>query len=153
VIGCFSWGPIVDEYWLGPAFWYTILVLSILAILLSSSQAFLFNALKEPSVEDYQHYLPLIVATLDNSPHVNEELTSPNESRLPMDTLFVPKWKMMFTWQCPMMFMAYSVISFLGGLTIYVCTPLFNGEFSTDRGKASFHHSNPKPVAKASTDQ
>ena len=31
---------------------------------------------------------------------------------------------MVFTWQCPTMFLAYSVCFFLAGLTIFVCTPL-----------------------------
>lgn len=35
-----------------------------------------------------------------------------------------PRWKMMFIWQCPIMFMSYSVLFFLAGLTIFVCTPL-----------------------------
>jgi hypothetical protein len=45
------------------------------------------------------------------------------------------RWKMVFTWQAPMMLMAYSVIFFLAGLTVYVCTPLFNGEVNTPGGK------------------
>jgi hypothetical protein len=45
------------------------------------------------------------------------------------------RWKMVFTWQAPMMLMAYSVIFFLAGLTVYVCTPLFNGEANTPGGK------------------
>ena len=138
VIGCFSWATAVNEYWLGPAFWYSSLVLSILAILLSSSQAFIFNALSEPTVEDYHNYLKLIITTSNENPSVNEELSVRNEPRLSTNTTFVPKWKMMFTWQCPMMFMAYSVCFYLGGLAIYVCTPLFNGEISSSGGKASF---------------
>jgi hypothetical protein len=31
---------------------------------------------------------------------------------------------MVFTWQCPLMFMSYSVCAFLAGLTVLVCTPL-----------------------------
>lgn len=89
-------------------------------------------------MEDYHHYLELIITTSDEALSVNDELSVRNVPRLSIDAKFVPKWKMMFTWQCPMMFMAYSVISFLGGLTIYVCTPLFNGEISSNGGKASF---------------
>ena len=89
-------------------------------------------------MEDYQNYLQLIVTTTHEAPSVNEELSIRNAPRLSVNTSFVPKWKMMFTWQCPMMFMAYSVCFFLSGLMIYVCTPLFNGQISTDGGKASF---------------
>ncbi|KAI2470336.1 hypothetical protein F4781DRAFT_441928 [Annulohypoxylon bovei var. microspora] len=36
------------------------------------------------------------------------------------------RWNMVFTWQAPMMLLAYSVIAFLMGLTVYVCTPLYS---------------------------
>lgn len=42
--------------------------------------------------------------------------------------------KMVFTWQCPMMFMAYSVCAFLAGLTILVCTPLIRREGAWNAG-------------------
>ena len=47
--------------------------------------------------------------------------------------LWKPRWKMIFTWQCPMMFMSYSVCLFGLGLTMFVCTPLIQGDpWSTD---------------------
>ncbi|KAM7213896.1 hypothetical protein V8F06_010715 [Rhypophila decipiens] len=48
VIGCFSWSPQIEQqqHWLGPAAWYCCLVLSITAVLLSSSEAFIFSAIK-----------------------------------------------------------------------------------------------------------
>lgn len=36
------------------------------------------------------------------------------------------RWNMVFTWQAPMMLLAYSVIAFLIGLTVYVCTPMYS---------------------------
>jgi len=42
---------------------------------------------------------------------------------------------MVFIWQAPMMLMAYAACFFLIGLTIYVCTPLLNGEVSSPGGK------------------
>ncbi|KAI1647212.1 uncharacterized protein F4817DRAFT_365356 [Daldinia loculata] len=39
------------------------------------------------------------------------------------------RWNMVFTWQAPMMLLAYSVVAFLVGLTVYVCAPLY-GECS-----------------------
>ena len=38
--------------------------------------------------------------------------------------LFRPKRSMVFVWQCPVMFMSYSVCLFLLGLTLLVITPL-----------------------------
>lgn len=37
-----------------------------------------------------------------------------------------------------MMLMAYSVVFFLTGLTLYVCTPFFNDEVWTDGAKVNF---------------
>ena len=39
-----------------------------------------------------------------------------------------PRWKMVFIWQCPAMFLSYSVCFFLAGLTLFVCTPLIRGD-------------------------
>ncbi|KAI0379890.1 hypothetical protein F5Y04DRAFT_289722 [Hypomontagnella monticulosa] len=36
------------------------------------------------------------------------------------------RWNMVFTWQAPMMLLAYSVIAFLVGLTVYICNPLYD---------------------------
>ena len=39
-------------------------------------------------------------------------------------------WKKVFMWQCPIMFMSYSVCLYLLGLTLYVCSPLIAGDFA-----------------------
>ncbi|OTA61065.1 hypothetical protein K449DRAFT_395771 [Hypoxylon sp. EC38] len=36
------------------------------------------------------------------------------------------RWNMVFTWQAPIMLLAYSIIAFLVGLTAYVCAPLYS---------------------------
>lgn len=126
-----------DGFWIGPASWYCSLVLSIFAILLSSGQAFIFSALNRPTVGlnssgDFRRYLALILAI------------PPEDSRLLGEDLrreslrnCVPRWKMVFTWQAPMMLMAYAVTFFGAGLTVYVGTPLFNGEVTTPGGKVT----------------
>ena len=106
-------------------------MLSFFAILLSSSQAFIFNSLAPPSSDrksngDYWRYLALIIkdskqVERDYSSGICQECT--------------PRWKMVFVWQSSMMLMAYATIFFLAGLTVYVCTPLFNGEISTAGAK------------------
>jgi hypothetical protein len=135
VIGCFSWQPISDGFWIGPACWYCALVLSIFAILLSSSQAFIFNALNPPSLQlnssgDFRRYLALILVA---PPDRMRSLAEDGGRDSPQD--YAIRWKMVFTWQAPMMLMAYAVIFFLAGLTVYVCTPLFKGEATTFGGK------------------
>ena len=42
--------------------------------------------------------------------------------------LWQPRWKMIFVWQCPTMFLSYSVCFYLIGLTIFVCSPLIQGD-------------------------
>ncbi|KAK4162952.1 hypothetical protein QBC43DRAFT_320748 [Cladorrhinum sp. PSN259] len=36
------------------------------------------------------------------------------------------RWNMIFTWQAPMMLLSYSIIAFIVGLTVYICTPLYD---------------------------
>ncbi|OTA87667.1 hypothetical protein M434DRAFT_375406 [Hypoxylon sp. CO27-5] len=36
------------------------------------------------------------------------------------------RWNMVFAWQAPIILLAYSIISFLLGLTAYVCAPLYS---------------------------
>ncbi|KAF2796956.1 hypothetical protein K505DRAFT_193975, partial [Melanomma pulvis-pyrius CBS 109.77] len=115
VIGAFSWTTIEEAHWLTHGFWHASLVLSILGILLSASQVtvlHLLGPLPPPSKpvqaeEAINRYRPLL---LSNTVDAREILR--------------PRKKMVFTWQCPMMFMSYSVCGFLAGLTILVCTPL-----------------------------
>ncbi|KAI1458356.1 hypothetical protein F4805DRAFT_137503 [Annulohypoxylon moriforme] len=36
------------------------------------------------------------------------------------------RWNMVFTWQAPIMLLAYSVLAFLVGMTVYACAPLYS---------------------------
>jgi hypothetical protein len=38
------------------------------------------------------------------------------------------RWKMVFTWQVPMMFNGYSFLCYIVGLTILVCSPLIQSK-------------------------
>ncbi|TAQ86448.1 hypothetical protein B7494_g5222 [Chlorociboria aeruginascens] len=140
VIGCFSWQPISNRFWIGSACWYSSLVLSIIAILLSSSQAFIFNALNPPSLQlqsggDFRRYLALIMVI---PPSRLQRIEQDTWRTHPQD--YVIRWKMVFTWQAPMMLMSYASLFFLVGLTVYVCTPLFRGEVATTGGKISIFY-------------
>jgi hypothetical protein len=103
-----------EAYWLTHGFWHSSLILSILGILLAASEITVLDLLGplRPSqmVSDaelfFERYKPLLL------------------SRKGTDSqLVVPRKKMVFTWQGPLMFMSYSVSAFLAGLTILVCTP------------------------------
>jgi len=136
VIGSLQWTTPPDTYWLGPALWYCTLVLSILAMLLSSSQAFIFDSLNVPTEEegsprDYRRYLPLILKCRTKViVSLGEEGSTSRKVKE-----WIPRWRMVFIWQCPMMFMAYAVCFFLVGLTLFICTALINGEKSTGAAK------------------
>ncbi|KAL8370124.1 hypothetical protein RB595_000482 [Gaeumannomyces hyphopodioides] len=66
VIGCFSW-PLDNDirafpHWLGPGAWYSSLVLSLCAVLLSSSQSFIFSTLKSsPRSPDLARELGMVL--------------------------------------------------------------------------------------------
>lgn len=127
MIGAFSWNPVQGAYWLASAFWYCSLILSVLGLLLSAQQTVVLNLLGEPrkytssraAVADIRRYLPMILTEI--SPRDSEPDAHVNEHGIGVWKL---RNKMIFTWQCPVMFMSYSVCLFLAGLTLLVCTPL-----------------------------
>lgn len=103
-------------------------MLSILGILLSAQQMAVFHLLGEIPQSDSRiaravvaRYRPLLIeCTIRNGSDKRK-----NRQSLETETpRFRPKRSMVFTWQCPMMFMSYSVCLFLLGLTLVVITPL-----------------------------
>ena len=115
VIGSFSWTTIEEAYWLTHGFWHSSLIFSVLGILLSASEVTVLNLLGPIEIRPkpldnsaYARYMPLL-------------MTETLESR---KARYIPRKKMVFTWQGPLMFMSYSVCAFLAGLTVLVCTPL-----------------------------
>jgi hypothetical protein len=156
VIGCFSWPKPSTVFWLGPACWYSSLVLSLFSVLLSSSEAFVFTSIRKPSREmEWRKQLAMVLyesakddvnlgmsdlsrgATPTGTSAADRELQS-TTSAMQVETGETPvrvsvRWNMVFTWQAPIMLMSYSVVFFLTGLTIYVLTPLYDGrEFDGD---------------------
>lgn len=141
VIGSFSWNAAFEVYWLAPAFWYGSLVLSILGLLLSTQQTAVLHLLDDGDAHDelgatkmdVTRYLPLMLTEARQHPY-------PAGSRRDEQVMrrWRPRWKMVFTWQCPIMFMSYSVCFYLAGLTIYVCTPLIRGHGWNSGSNVSF---------------
>lgn len=118
VIGSFSWTTIEEAYWLTHGFWHGSLVFSVLGILLCASEVTVIHLLgpvetrsKFHDEGDFEKYRPLLLSCSKDS----------------QEPRFVPRKKMVFTWQGPLMFMSYSVCAFLAGLTVLVCTPLIRG--------------------------
>ena len=144
VIGSFSWTGLPDAYWLASALWQCSLVLSILGILLAAQQLTVLDLLGVPQpVADgrpsalsaarkkVRRFLPLMLTEVGPG-QVERGERGRTESGLPDGgevARWKPRWKMVFAWQCPVMFMSYSVLLYLGGLTVYVCSPLIKGSW------------------------
>ncbi|KAI0193563.1 hypothetical protein EV127DRAFT_360783 [Xylaria flabelliformis] len=145
VIGCFSWNVRDEEHWLGPASLYCCLVLSLFAILSSSTEAFIFSSMKSslPPVP-LQNRLAMI-CYMENYPgetgsfastHDNEKGKSAN----PPPVRCHIRWNMVFTWQAPIMLLSYGVIAFLVGVSLYIITPLYTNDQSLGGKPASIFY-------------
>ena len=147
VIGSFSWVNIPSPFWLSPALWYCSLFLTMLGILLSAQQITVLEIIGDPSAMPSKIQQQRCVAALMQliskpSKGVSGKRESVRQARLPASQRGkLPKlnleerdvsWKMVFMWQCPIMFMSYSVCLYLLGLTLYVCSPLIAGEWGPD---------------------
>lgn len=141
-IGSFSWSAIVDAYWLASAFWYSSLILSILGILLAAQQVAVLQLLGKPPTRVHggcsekagvRRFLPLILTEV-------RPRGSRTDAVCDSDSVgeWRPRWKMVFIWQCPTMFLSYSVCFFLAGLTLFVCTPLIRGDKWNTASDVSF---------------
>ena len=139
VIGSFSWANVPDPYWLASALWFCSLAFSILGILLSAQQLGVLDLLGVPpkragarsAKQRIRRFLPLMLTEVTSQIDQTRYHNSAG-----MVGIWRPRWKMVFTWQCPVMFMSYSVLLYAVGLTIYVCSPLIMGD-SGDQRKAS----------------
>ena len=141
VIGSFSWSGLEEAYWLAPALWHSSLVISILGILLSAQQLTVLDLLGQPQqlvkVEGPVEHLPAARIKIGRFlPLMLTEVVNHREPRgLPSASDVVnrwtPRWKMVFAWQCPAMFMSYATSLYLGGLTVYVCSPLIQGRWDS----------------------
>ncbi|KAI1753775.1 hypothetical protein F4782DRAFT_68040 [Xylaria castorea] len=135
VIGCFSWNIRDEEHWLGPASWYCCLVLSLFAILSSSTEAFIFSSMKSSLRPiSLQSRLSMICVTENYLREVGS-FESTNDSERGKSTDPPPvrchiRWNMVFTWQAPIMLLSYGVIAFLVGISVYIITPLYTDDQS-----------------------
>ncbi|RYC61792.1 hypothetical protein CHU98_g4400 [Xylaria longipes] len=143
-IGCFSWNVRDEEHWLGPASWYCCLVLSLFAILSSSTEAFIFSSMKSSlRPVSFQSRLSMICHT-ENYPREVGSFASTNDSEKGKSADPPPvrchiRWNMVFTWQAPIMLLSYGVIAFLVGISVYIITPLYTNDQSLG-GKPVSHN-------------
>ncbi|PSN65407.1 hypothetical protein BS50DRAFT_496770 [Corynespora cassiicola Philippines] len=116
-IGAFSWTTIEEAHWLTPGFWYGSLIMSILGILISASEVTVLHILGPLPTTGRQRKAIAVLGRYTSMLLSKEGRSS---------SKYVARKKMIFVWQCPLMFMSYSVCGFLAGLTTLVCTPLWN---------------------------
>lgn len=141
VIGSFSW-PIPNTiHWLGPASWYASLIMSFCAVLLSSSEHFLYAATRDHAQHaDLRRRLNMVVRIRGGGPGdlllstgpSHDPAVQPQQPAQGSTTAMVPlraevRWNMVCTWQAPMMLLSYSLIAFVLGLSLCVLTPLYDG--------------------------
>jgi hypothetical protein len=102
------------------------LILAILGILLSASEVTVLDLLGPLALPPPSHAQAL--SNIDGIVDRYRPLLMSPTTASTTAQHYVPRWKMVFTWQAPVMFMSYSVCAFLGGLTILVCTPFIRHE-------------------------
>ncbi|KAK3690092.1 hypothetical protein B0T22DRAFT_462978 [Podospora appendiculata] len=129
ITASFSWPNVADSHWVGPAFWYASLSTSICGIFLSAQQLTLLSLIGDlpegpntPSAAMMRRHLSQILyekkGPRGSTPADGEAATVGSGSQ------WVLSWRQVFAWQCPMMFIAYSTVFYMVGLTVVVCTPL-----------------------------
>ena len=80
---------------------------------------------------DVRRFLPLILREVVRPAESSSSRRAESAASWEGDSIvgeWRPRWKMVFVWQCPLMFLSYSLCFFLAGLTLFVCTPLIRGD-------------------------
>ena len=132
----FSWTSIEKCSWVARALWYCSLSLSIWAIITSSQQGNLLRSLpsvsrtQETSRQDLDYILEAIL-------HRSKSQDLGRHRGGAGGSFGVSHYVMLCVWQCPMMLMSYAWATFLIALTVYVCTPLINGDAWGDETKVT----------------
>jgi hypothetical protein len=107
VITTLSWNSLSHSHWFVSASWYLSVIFSLFSVILSAQQTFLINMRgkrHDNHLGSWQKLCPVV------------SFGSKKERR--------PRWALMLAWQGPLMFLSYSLVMFLVGLTTYVITPV-----------------------------
>ncbi|KAN0120313.1 hypothetical protein V8E51_002521 [Hyaloscypha variabilis] len=127
ITASFSWNTVATAHWTAPALWYASLTFAICGVLLAAQQVTALsvlgplpkNSMPAVSYKAILRYLPQMLERTSIIPLDAEG----RESNYELGEWTV-RWKMVFTWQIPMMFTGYSFLCYIVGLTILACTPL-----------------------------
>ncbi|KAF2132332.1 hypothetical protein P153DRAFT_383219 [Dothidotthia symphoricarpi CBS 119687] len=119
-----SYASTSDSIWIADALWFSSLICSIWAIVTTIQTKSILDDL--PAREELNFSLPeyevqrvqRTILRYTKTPGINH-------------------WIMVFVWQFPSMTMAYAWCTFLGGLTVYMCTPFIQNLPWQDRHKVA----------------
>lgn len=103
--GTLSWSDLENRYWLGPACWYGSIIFALSAIVFGAQQTLVLEQLAAQNTERLHRSLC-------------RQSTTAGKLR------GHPRWAVVFAWQCPLMFLSYSIVLFLAGLTSHVASPV-----------------------------
>ncbi|KAM7192476.1 hypothetical protein V8F33_008351, partial [Rhypophila sp. PSN 637] len=142
VTASFSWGNVEASVWVGPAFWYASLSTSICGIFLSAQQVSVLSLMGDLPTEESggtnkkkkkkvwekasarlmrRHLAQIVYEVPVQSSREEEHGTESADWKI--------SWRSIFTWQCPMMFIAYSTLFYIVGLSVVVLTPLIKEDW------------------------
>lgn len=102
VISCLSWANIEGRHWVGPAFWYASIGLSITSVVLAAQQMLVIDGLQISNAASIRQRL------IYESPGGQEK----------------PRRIMLHVWQVPTECLSYSISTFLVGLMSHVYSPV-----------------------------
>jgi hypothetical protein len=119
----FSWPQVTSAYWLARALWYSSLLLAISAAITSAQHTSIIDSMAPTSPERpldiaELHYMRKVILRFSDEAASDIERNEFGETK--------PGFRarvMLYIWQCPMMLMAYSWVTFGLALTLFICTP------------------------------
>ncbi|KAM7192144.1 hypothetical protein V8F20_008979 [Naviculisporaceae sp. PSN 640] len=151
VTASFSWGNVESSIWVGPAFWYASLSMAICGIFLGAQQLSVLSLLGElPVLKEEKdgkegkknkkkakgkgvsagvlkrHLRQILYEFQEVKQTVRDEEVRQDRQE---ETKWNISWRSIFTWQCPMMFIAYSTLFYIVGLSVVVLTPLIKEDW------------------------
>ncbi|KAM7218863.1 hypothetical protein V8F06_005743, partial [Rhypophila decipiens] len=147
VTASFSWGNVEASVWVGPAFWYASLSTSICGIFLSAQQGSVLSLMGDLPTEESggqnkkkkkvwervsarlmrRHLAQIVYEVPVVQSWSGEEQQNGRGTESTADWKI--SWRSIFTWQCPMMFIAYSTLFYIVGLSVVVLTPLIKEDW------------------------
>lgn len=116
VNGCLQWNNLEGRHWIGPAFWYASILLSLFAVVLGAQQVLVLDPLEDNENTDWLRVRKRL-------------MVDP-----PLGAL-QPRLKMLYVWQEPLMCLGYAVVFFVGGLMSHVYSPIAQGRAWNDDAK------------------